>query len=172
MMNLIIFFFLAAVIIVCAVLAVTSKRILRAATYLLFVLIATAGLYLLLNYHFLAAVQLSVYAGGILILFIFAILLTSPKGDRTAPFDRRHVIMGILTAVAGLAVTGVVTMKHKFLYAVNNPAITGDHEINMKEIGHALMGTGKYQYLLPFEILSILLLACIIGGILIARKRN
>jgi NADH-quinone oxidoreductase subunit J len=47
----------------------------------------------------------------------------------------------------------------------------GDREINMKVIGHALMGTEKYQYLLPFEILSILLLACIIGGILIARKR-
>jgi NADH-quinone oxidoreductase subunit J len=47
----------------------------------------------------------------------------------------------------------------------------GDQEISMNLIGHTLMGTEKYQYLLPFEILSVLLLACIIGGILIARKR-
>jgi NADH-quinone oxidoreductase subunit J len=47
----------------------------------------------------------------------------------------------------------------------------GDQEINMQVIGNALMGTEKYQYILPFEVLSLLLLACIIGGILIARKR-
>ena len=81
--NVIIFYLLAAAIIVSSVLAVTSRKIFRAATYLLLVLIGTAGLYLMLNYHFLAVVQLSVYAGGILILFIFAILLTSSKGDRT-----------------------------------------------------------------------------------------
>jgi len=89
--NVIIFYLLAAAIIVSSVLAVTSRKIFRAATYLLLVLIGTAGLYLMLNYHFLAVVQLSVYAGGILILFIFAILLTSSKGDRTEPHDRcRH----------------------------------------------------------------------------------
>jgi NADH-quinone oxidoreductase subunit J len=169
--TIITFYCLAALIIISAVLAVTSKRILRAATFLLFVLIATAGLYLLLNYHFLAAVQLSVYAGGILILFIFAILLTSPKGDRTEPEDKGKVAMGLVAALSGLVITAMVTVKHIFLYAQPNPTVVGDHEINMKVIGHALMGTGKYQYLLPFEVLSVLLLACIIGGIFIARKR-
>ena len=167
----IIFYILAVIIIVSAILAVTSKRMLRAATFLLFVLIASAGLYLLLNYHFLAAVQLSVYAGGILILFIFAILLTSgAKDDRTEPEDKPKVLLGILTAVGGLAITGMVVLKHQFLCS-NNSTITGDAEINMKVIGNAQMGTEKYQYLLPFEVLSVLLLACIIGGILIARKR-
>ena len=169
--TLIVFYCLAAVIIVSAILAVTTKRMLRAATFLLFVLIATAGMYLLLNYHFLAAVQLSVYAGGILILFVFAILLISAKGDRVEPDDKKKVIMGVFAAVGGLAITTTVILKHVFIYADPNPTLTGDHEINMKVIGHALMGTGKYQYLLPFEVLSVLLLACIIGGILIARKR-
>ncbi|MDR1154993.1 MAG: NADH-quinone oxidoreductase subunit J [Bacteroidales bacterium] len=169
--TIITFYCLSALIIVSAVMAVTSKRILRAATFLLFVLIATAGLYLLLNYHFLAAVQLSVYAGGILILFIFAILLTSPKGDRTEPEDRGKVAMGLAAALSGLVITAMVTVKHIFLYADPNPTVAGDHEINMKTIGHALMGTEKYQYLLPFEVLSVLLLVCIIGGIFIARKR-
>lgn len=169
--SLIVFYVLAIVIIATSILAVTSRKMLRAATYLLFVLISTGGLYLLLNYHFLAAVQISVYAGGILILFIFAILLTSAKGDHAEPRDIRKVIMGIVAALAGIVVTTLVTMKHKFLYS-NNETVLGDQEINMKVIGKALMGTEKYQYLLSFEVLSILLLACIIGGILIARKRQ
>jgi NADH-quinone oxidoreductase subunit J len=169
--SFIVFYILAAVILISAVLAVTSKRMLRAAAFLLFVLVATAGLYLLLNYHFLAAVQLSVYAGGILVLFIFAILLTSgAKGDHTEQTDKRKALLGILTAVGGIAITGTVLLKHRFLYS-SNPTIEGDQEINMKVIGNALMGTEKYQYLLPFEVLSVLLLACIIGSILIARKR-
>ena len=167
----VVFYILAAIIVVSSILAVTSKRMLRAATYLLFVLLSMAGLYLLLNYHFLAAVQLAVYAGGILILFIFAILLTSPKGDRTESADKGKVVIGLIAAVGGFAVTMFVIAKHVFLYADPNPTLTGDHEINMKVIGNALMGTGKYQYLLPFEVLSVLLLAAIIGGIIIAKKR-
>jgi len=165
------FYILAAIIIVSSILSVTSKRMLRAATFLLFVMMGMAGLYLLLNYHFLAAVQLAVYAGGILILFIFAILLTSPKGDHTEPEDKGKVAIGLLAAVGGFAVVMVVLVKHVFLYAAPNPTLTGDHEINMKVIGQALMGTEKYQYLLPFEVLSVLLLAAIIGGIIIAKKR-
>jgi NADH-quinone oxidoreductase subunit J len=142
---------------------------LRAVVFLLFVLVGTAGLYLLLNYHFLAAVQLSVYVGGILALFIFAILLTA-KSYKPEPHDRNRVVGGLLTAVVGIAVTSFVLMKHKFLYG-DNPTILGDSEIDMKVIGHALVGSEKYQYLLPFEIMSILLLVCVIAGVIIARKR-
>jgi len=168
--NIIVFYLLAVLIVGSGILAVTAKKMMRAATYLLFVLIGTAGLYLLLNYHFLAAVQLSVYAGGILILFIFAILLISAKGDQTEPEDGKKVAAGIVTAVAGVAVTLFVLLKRQFIYA-GNTTIAGEQEINMKIIGQALMGTEKYQYLLPFEVLSVLLLACAIGAILIARKR-
>ena len=166
----IIFYALAAILVVSSILAVTVRRMLRAATCLLFVLIGSAGLYLLLNYHFLAAVQLSVYVGGILILFIFAILLSNPKGDKIERHDKRKIIPAIVTTLAGIVITTLVLAKHQFLYS-GNPTILGEHEIDMKKIGYALMGTDKYQYLLPFEVLSILLLASIIGGILIARKR-
>ena len=168
--NLIIFGLLGVFIIVSSILAVTARRMMRAATYLLFVLMGTAGLYLFLNYHFLAGVQLAVYAGGVLVLFIFAIMLTSEKGDKTEPQDRKKVVSGIFTALAGVAVTLFIILKHQFIFS-SNAVIEGDNEVNMKIIGHALMGTEKYQYLLPFEALSILLLACIIGGVLIARKR-
>ncbi len=168
--NMIVFYCMAAVIVISSILAVTSRRMLRAATFLLIVLICTAGLYLLLNYHFLAVVQLSVYAGGILILFIFAILLTSAKGDRTESQDTKRMVSGGLALVAGIGITVWATLKHKFLYG-DNLTILGDQEINMKEIGNAMIGTGKYEYLLSFEALSVLLLTCAIGAILIARKR-
>ncbi|MDR0506459.1 MAG: NADH-quinone oxidoreductase subunit J [Dysgonamonadaceae bacterium] len=168
--NLIIFICLGVASIVLSILAVTSKSLLRAATYLLLVLICTAGFYLLLNYHFLAAVQISVYAGGVAVLFIFAIFLTSQKGNVLKKHQTRKYLTGGLAALAGIAITAFVLLKHRFVYA-ENVGVEGDQELNMKAIGEALMGTEKYQYLLPFEILSLLLLAAIIGGILIARKR-
>lgn len=75
---------IVAAIIVFSILTVTTRRILRAATYLLFVLFATAGLYFKLDYEFLGAVQIAVYAGGIVVLFVFSILLTSKPGDSSA----------------------------------------------------------------------------------------
>lgn len=166
--NLILFGIVGVVMLLLSVMAVSSKSLLRSATYLLLVLICTAGLYLFLNYHFLAAVQISVYAGGVLVLFIFAIFLTSNKGDVMDRHQTRKYILGFLTALGGIAVTAFAIMKHKFIYAA---PVEGDAEIDMSVIGNALMGTEKHQYLLPFEVLSLLLLACIIGGILIARKR-
>ncbi|MDR2556112.1 MAG: NADH-quinone oxidoreductase subunit J [Bacteroidales bacterium] len=169
-----IFAILALVILVSSVLAITSSKMMHVAMYLLFVLASTAGLYFLLDYHFLGVVQLSVYAGGVLILFIFAILLTNTKGERSEIHGVKRIIPAVLASLLGIGVITVAVMKHTFLYADKAAAIatgTNDAEINMKVIGNALMGTEKYQYLMPFEVLSVLLLACIIGGILIARKR-
>jgi NADH-quinone oxidoreductase subunit J len=167
--NFILFAALGVAILLLSVFAVSAKSLLRSATYLLLVLLCTAGLYLFLNYHFLAAVQVSVYAGGVVVLFIFAIFLTGSKGDLLERHQARKYLLGGLTAIGGVAVTAFAYWKHRFVYG-SNPAIAGDQEIDMKIIGNTLMGTGKYQYLLPFEVLSLLLLACIIGGILIARK--
>ncbi|MBQ8223669.1 MAG: NADH-quinone oxidoreductase subunit J [Bacteroidales bacterium] len=162
----IIFIILAAIIGVCSILAITTRRILRSATFLLFVLFATAGIYFQLNYSFLGAVQLLIYAGGITILYVFSILLTSSDGDRAEPLKSKKMIIGLLSTFAGLGVCIYVIVKHKFTEPVFQMG-----ELNIRTIGHALMGTEKYQYLLPFEVISLLLLACIVGGIMIARKR-
>ena len=84
------FAFLAAVIVVFSVMTVTTKRILRAATYLLFVLFATAGIYFQLNYSFLGAVQLLIYAGGVVVLYVFSILLTSSDEEKKTPLRNRR----------------------------------------------------------------------------------
>ena len=157
-----VFLFLAAVIVVCSILTVTTKRILRSATYLL----ATAGIYFELNYSFLGAVQLTVYAGGIIVLYVFSILLTSSDNKKADKIKNSKFFAGILAAVGGAALCIFITLTHSFPVSHFVPG-----EINQKVIGTALMGTEKYQYLLPFEVISVLLLACIIGGILIARKR-
>jgi len=168
--NLIIFSFLGCAMLILSVFAIITRSLLRSAIFLLLVLIGTAGLYLFMNYHFLAAVQLSVYAGGIVILLVFAIFLTTNKGELLMDFPFKRFFFSALAVIAGIAVTAFAIFKHKFLYSPD-AVITGDEEISMKIIGQTLLGTGKHQYLLPFEVLSILLLACIIGGILIARKK-
>lgn len=162
----VVFLFLATVIVVFSILTVTTKRILRSATYLLFVLFATAGIYFELNYSFLGAVQLTVYAGGIIVLYVFSILLTSSDNQKVEKIKRSKYFAGIISAVAGAAICIFITLTHSFPVSHFTPG-----ELNQKVLGTALMGMDKYQYLLPFEAISVLLLACIIGGILIARKR-
>lgn len=163
----IIFSILAFIIVACSILTVTTRRIIRSATFLLFVLLATAGLYLLMDYHFLFAVQVAVYAGGVMVLFIFSILLTHRPGEEVLFEKPGRMILSLLGAVAGLGVCA-----HIIYYNVSRVYQYVDlGQIDMKVIGTTMMGTDKYQYLLPFEAVSILLLACIIGGIMIARKR-
>jgi NADH-quinone oxidoreductase subunit J len=163
----IIFYILAAIIVFSSIMAVTTRKIIRAATFLLFVLLGTAGLYLLLNYQFLMAVQIAVYAGGVMVLFIFAILLTQEPGVDVKFEKPGKIFISVLAALAGLVICG-----HIIFYNVNRFYTSFKHEqLNMQDIGTAMMGTDKYQYLLPFEAISVLLLACIISGIMIARKR-
>ena len=161
-----VFYILAATIVVFSVMTVTTRRILRSETYLLFVLFATAGIYFQLNYSFLGAVQLMIYAGGIIILYVFSILLTSTDKDKATRLKNSKVMAGLLTALAGAVLCVFITLTHNF-----GPSHYIGDEVPMKVIGTALMGTEKYQYLLPFEAISVLILACIIGGIIIARKR-
>lgn len=163
-----VFFILTAVMVVCSILAVTTKKILRAATYLLFVLFATAGIYFYLNYSFLGAVQLTVYAGGIIVLYVFSIFLTSTDEEKNRPVRSYRRWLGFIAAAAGtLLCVGLFRAT-----AWNKVFRSDSGELPVKDIGNALMSSEKFGYILPFEVLSILLLACIIGGIMIARKRR
>lgn len=163
----IVFFALAAFIAVFSVLTVTTRRIVRAATFLLFVLLGTAGFYFLLGYTFLGAVQIMVYAGGIVVLYVFSILLTSGEGDRAQRLKRSRFWAGLGATLAGAVIVLFITLKHKFVVAATvTPA-----ELDFDLIGRQMLSSDKYGYLLPFEAVSVLLLACIVGGLLIARKR-
>ena len=143
MANLVMFCILAVVILGSAIMCVLTKRIMRSATFLLFVLFGVAGIYFLLDYTFLGAAQISVYAGGITMMYILSIV--------------------------GLVTVGLVLIKNNFYNAAMQAT---DTEVPMEQIGTALLGSDKYQYVLPFEFISLFLLACIIGGIMIARKED
>lgn len=152
--------------IVSAVFAVTSSKIMRATTLLLFVLFSTAGIYFMLHYNFLGAVQITVYAGGIVVLFIFAILLIGKGSVDITQTSLRRYFAGIVTALTGMVIT-IYLITHTDFAATKFTA----EGVEMKELGMALMGTEKYNYILPFEVMSVLLLACTVGAILIARKK-
>lgn len=164
--NLIIFTGLAIVMIAAALFAVTSSRIMRATTQLLFVLFGTAGLYFIIHYTFLGAVQITVYAGGIVVLFIFAILLIGKGSMDITQTSVRRYLAGLATALTGMTLT---------IYLIGSTDFSSDkfngNGVSIKELGIALMGTEKYNYILPFEVMSILLLACTVGAIMIARKK-
>ena len=152
--------------IVAAMFAVTSSKIMRAATLLLFVLFGTAGLYFMLHYTFLGAVQITVYAGGIVVLFIFAILLIGRGSIDITHTSNLRYLAGVLAALSGMTLT---------IYLINTTAFDTTHfmgaDVPIKSLGIAIMGTDRYNYILPFEVMSILLLACTVGAILIARKK-
>jgi NADH-quinone oxidoreductase subunit J len=164
-LNVFMFYLLSATILVFSVLTVTSRKILRAAVFLLFVLIGTAGLYFLLNYEFLAAVQLAIYAGGIVILIIFSILLTSHISHRFKRPALVNFLMGGSVALLGSAIVIITLLNQSFIRVGEPGPVT-----NMDQIGNQLMSTGKNGYVLPFELISILLLAAMVAAIIIAKK--
>ena len=165
------FVILAVVVLGSAVMSVCTKSIMRAATWLLFVLFGIAGFYFLLDYTFLGAAQISIYAGGITIMYIFAIQLVSKRSlqNLVARFKGVRIAQGLLISLVGLVVTAVILCKNHFInLAMERP----DVEVPMKQVGQAMVSSGKYGYVLPFEFISVFLLACIVGGVMIARKED
>jgi NADH-quinone oxidoreductase subunit J len=166
--NQLMFAIFSAVIIIFSILTVTSRRILRAATFLLFVLVATGGMYFLLRFNFMAAIQLTLYAGGIVVLIIFSILLTSHIGEKLEAPSLKKIIPAFLAAGAGAVITIATILQHNFPKEV--VADAGRTDIHV--IAKSLISTEKYGYALPFEVISILLLAAMVGAIILAKKRK
>ncbi len=161
----IMFYLLSATIIIFSLMAVTSLKVMRATIYLLFVLLATGGIYFLINYNFMAAVQLIVYAGGIVALIIFAVMLTHKIGEEIPAPPLYKVISGALLSLAGAFLTIYVIIKYPF------KIISEDKGQDVREVGRQLLNLGDGGYVLPFEVISILLLASMIAAIVVA-KRN
>lgn len=159
----IIFYLLAALTLVSAVLAVSSRHIFRSAIHLLFSLIGIAGLYFWLNYQFIAAVQIVVYAGGIVVLIIFSIFLTQHAGEKLPSQKLGVKIFSALAAFCGFALTIVQLFQHSFIKTTAVPV-----EVNVAAIGTQMLDVDKTGYALPFEVISMLLLAAMIGCIVIA----
>lgn len=160
----IIFYLLTALVLGSAILSVTTRLIFRAAVYLLFTLIGIAGIYFWLDYQFIAAVQIVVYVGGIVVLIIFSIFLTQQAGEKMEQQKLDRKIFAALTVFCGFALTMLQVVK-------NNFSITQKiNQITVNDIGQQMLKTQDGGYALPFEVVSILLLAAMIGCIVIALK--
>lgn len=165
----IMFVILAVFIMLSSIATVVTKSIVRAATYLLFVLLGTAGLYFLMGYTFLGSVQVMVYAGGIVVLYVFSILLTSGTQEVLRKTTVKKIVASALLSLLGFAMFVSVLFKEQFkAMALGAP---DEKIISMDQIGKSMLSTEANGYLLPFEAVSVLLLACIVAGLLIARKR-
>ena len=163
------FYLFASVIVIFSILTVTSRRILRAAVFLLFVLIATSAFYFMLRYTFLAAAQLALYAGGIVVLIIFSILLTSHISERFPKLTFKKAFFSALVAIIGAALSIITLLQFDFKQVMATDQMA---EVPVKDIGVSLMNYGEGGFVLPFEVISILLLAAMFGAIVIAKKKN
>ncbi len=162
-MERIIFYLLAAIMVIFAIASVSSRKMLRSVVYLLFVLIGVAGIYFLADYNFLAAIQLTVYAGGVVVLIIFSVLLVHHIEMELEIASKKRQILTALLCVAGLGV--FLTTIYSYPFEVSGKAVT----TTTAQIGEKLLDYGPGGFILPFEVISVLLLAVMIGAITIAK---
>ena len=173
----VVFYILSVLILASALFAVTSRKIFRSAIWLLFSLTGIAGLYFWLQMEFVAAVQIVVYVGGIVVLIIFSIFLTQQSGkDLPAP-ARVRSIFSILAICAGFVLTAALLRGYAFPPSGHPAAAPAAASVGSPQaaasvgnIGAQLLSTSEHGYVLPFEVISILLLAAMIGCIVIAMK--
>jgi NADH-quinone oxidoreductase subunit J len=162
-MEKIIFYILALIMIVSAIASVSSRKMLRSVIYLLFTLIGVAGIYFLIDYNFLAAVQLTVYAGGIIVLVIFSVLLVH---HIEMQLELASLSKKILTGLACLIGLGIFLFT---IYTNDFQVVENYKTTTVEEIGRGLLSYDAGGFILPFEVISVLLLAAMIGAIIIGK---
>jgi NADH-quinone oxidoreductase subunit J len=156
----ILFYIFAALTLVCGLLVILNRNPVNSAMFLVLTIISMAALFVLLHAFFLAAVQVLVYAGAVIVLFLFVIMLLDLKEEQ-----RRHI--KAFGAITGLVSVAAITFAFwNALSDSNLPATAPKVEGGTLELGRLLF-TG---YALPFEILSVLLLVAMVGVILLSKK--
>ena len=171
-LNSVIFALLAVVTLIGALKVVSTRSIMHAAFWLFPVFAGVAGFYLFLGAQFLAAIQVLIYIGAILVLIVFAVTLTrNPMDPEDAQHNRFAIPVGLAAIALVLALAGTV-MRNGFGQPVQDlngiSLLPGVGVTDVSAIGVVLL----QQYLLPFEIASVLLLAAMIGAIVMARKER
>ncbi len=168
-MEVTLFYILAGILLTFSILTVTARNPVRSAVYLISALLAVAGLFFLLGAEFVAAVQVLVYVGGIMVLFLFVIMLVSVReavGQRKAS---RQWKTGVALAVVLSAELVLFVLRGADILG-GTPSGEGSsltsRSLNTQAVGGELYGT----YVLPFEIVSVLLLVAIIGAVVLAKR--
>jgi NADH-quinone oxidoreductase subunit J len=165
MLDLVVFYFFGGLAVISAALVVTSKNAIHSAIYLITTLLATAGIFLHLGAQFLFAVQVILYVGGIMVLFIFVIMLVNlDVALRQVQFNRQTTVGLVLALVLAASIPAAAY----FGRTMKLPAsVVGSLDPNTERVGEVLFR----NYMLPFEIASILLLVAMIGAVVMAKRR-
>src|SRR5581483_9255584 len=170
MLELVLFYIFAAIAVVSAILLITRHNVVHSAAFLGSTLLAVAGIFLTLHAEFLAGVQVIVYVGGILVLFVFVIMLISVnRMSAERQFNRQWTLAVVTSGILIFEFAYVIYKgKESFLLpvALTPPALPAAGNSQ-------LVGTALYtSYLLPFEIASILLLVAIVGAVVLSKKKT
>ncbi|HEX9994426.1 MAG TPA: NADH-quinone oxidoreductase subunit J [Acidimicrobiales bacterium] len=152
---------IAAVVVLSAIRVVTTGNVVHAALYLVLVLAGVGASYVLLAAEFVAVVQVLVYIGAIVVLFLFGIMLTRAPIGRMPRLVHDHWYAGLFTAVLLAAVLGYVLID-AFEDVEVEPGTVGTTAL----VSDSIFST----YLIPFEVVSVLLLAALVGAIVLARR--
>ena len=163
----IIFFILALGLIFSSVASVSSRRILRSAIFLAVALIFTALLYLLLGAELLAGIQILLYVGGIITLIIFALLISEKLGNDQSEPTHRNIIPAAIASAVLLFILLFFTYKSHRISTLSTSSPLGEFGASGKLSELIFKG-----WVLPLEVLSLLLLAAIIGALVIARREQ
>jgi NADH-quinone oxidoreductase subunit J len=167
MLDQAVFYFFALLAIASSILVVTRRNAVQSAIFLVTALLATAGIFLSLDAEFLFIVQVILYAGGIMVLFVFVIMLVNlDVALHQVQFNRQWFVALIISAVLTAQVAAALAVSRKTLYAMP-PAPAQALEPNTERVAYYLFHT----YMLPFEIASILLLVAMVGAVVMAKKR-
>jgi len=164
-MGLAIFYVLAALALASALMVVSRKNAVTSAVYLVLTMTAIAGLFVQLGSVFIAALQIIVYAGAIMVLFLFVIMMLNLKSDEFG-FDSRVFRRLFAAALGVILLIQLVMTAARFPSPPGRPA-----DMSVGDIG-AISRKLFYDYLYPFEIVGVLLLAAIIGAMVMARRRS
>jgi len=167
MLDELVFYFFAVLAVISAVLVVTRRNVVQSAIFLITALLATAGIFLQLHAEFLFIVQVILYAGGIMVLFVFVIMLVSLGVSlNRVQFNRQWWLGLLLALVLGAQLTIAVAVGRAGL-PLGEPAPAKMLEPSTQLVGRVLFS----EYVLPFEIASILLLVAMIGAVVMAKKK-
>jgi NADH-quinone oxidoreductase subunit J len=159
------FYFLSGIAILSAIVMITKVNPVHSALALIITLLASAGLYLMLYAPFMAAVQIVLYAGGILVMFLF-VIIEDLYVERM--LNKQWKIGLAATAMLALLILGGLLRGAKTLpeHIVNLP-----EQNNVQQIGLLLYGRDTGYYMFPFEIASVLLLVAVVGAVVMAKRR-
>jgi NADH-quinone oxidoreductase subunit J len=163
--GLAVFYFFAALSVVGGVMMITRKSAVHSAVYLVLTFVSVSAIYIILGADFLFAVQVLVYAGGILVLFLFVIMLVNLEEPRRYTGGKLHLVTA---AVITLLLFGMLAGLFARAGAGQVLVSSGQAEGNLQAVGLALFR----DYMFPFEVVSVLLLVAMIGAIVLGRPRT